>query len=198
MAARSVVGLVGPNGAGKSTLLKILALLIPPTRGRILVDGREAADPAGWRGRITMLLQEPYLLQRSVFDNVAYGLRIAGQSDGVRDRVDRALEAVGLDPAGFARRSWRELSGGEARRVALAARLALRPLALLLDEPTAGVDAPSAELIKKAALEARDAWGTTLLVASHDIDWLNGTADALVHLAAGRLTPAGEGGRTGL
>jgi tungstate transport system ATP-binding protein len=95
---------------------------------------------------------------------------------------------VGLAPGRFARRSWRELSGGEAQRVALAARLALKPRVLLLDEPTNNLDQESATRIKDAALAARDAWGATLVVVSHDLSWLTTVADRMVVLADGRIT----------
>ncbi|MGA6924726.1 MAG: ATP-binding cassette domain-containing protein, partial [Desulfosarcina sp.] len=91
----------------------------------------------------------------------------------------------------FAQRQWDELSGGEAQRVALAARLALKPRVLLLDEPTASVDAASSELIRSASLAARDEWGTTLVIASHDREWLFDVCDEVVHLFQGK--PAGTG-----
>ncbi len=132
-----IVGLVGPNGSGKSTLLRTLAFLDPPDEGMLLFRGAPAcpATPE-LRRQATLLLQEPYLLKTSIFENVAYGVRLRGEKDPV-GRVRKALEAVGLDYDAFARRPWHALSGGEAQRVALASRLALRPAVLLLDEPTA-------------------------------------------------------------
>ena len=133
-----------------------------------------------------MLSQEPYLLKRSVQANVSYGLKIRGMSD-TRHPVRRALEKVGLDPARFSQRSWRELSGGEAQRVALAARLVLKPKVLLLDEPTANVDRESSELILRAVLDARNQWGTTLIIISHQLTWLRQIADHILALDYGRL-----------
>lgn len=188
----SVFGLAGHNGSGKSTLLRLLALLERPASGRLLVDG---ADSAGrereLRRRVTLLDQEPYLLRRSVLENVAYGLRARRESGDLERRVAEALEWVGLAP-GFARRSWRELSGGEAQRVALAARLILRPRALLLDEPTANLDAESVTRINQAALRAREEWGTTLVLVSHDMAWLAEMADSVLHLHHGRVTGYGR------
>jgi tungstate transport system ATP-binding protein len=102
--------------------------------------------------------------------------------------VRRALEKVGLDPTRFSQRSWRELSGGEAQRVALAARLVLKPKVLLLDEPTANVDRESSELILRAVLDARNQWGTTLIIISHQLTWLRQIADHILALDYGRLT----------
>jgi tungstate transport system ATP-binding protein len=189
----SIVGLIGPNGSGKSTLLKLLGLIERPTHGSILFDGKPA-EPFSNEARfaITLLPQEPFLMKRSVFNNVAYGLRLRGADGDVAERVDHALALVGLDSGDFARRHWYALSGGEAQRVALAARLALRPKVLLMDEPTASVDAGSAQLIKEASMRARRELGTTLIVASHDWQWLYEICDRILHLFRGRIFGTGR------
>ncbi len=190
----SITGLIGPNGSGKSTLLKLLGFLEEPTYGTILFQGRKAAPFSKVvRARVTLLPQEPYLMRRSVFDNVAYGLKIRGDTKDLKDRIGEALTLVGLEPENFARRKWLAISGGEAQRVALAARLILRPNVLLLDEPTASVDAHSARLIRKASLKARKEWGTTLVVATHDWQWLYETCDSVLHLLHGRIFKGGMG-----
>ena len=188
----SIVGLAGPNGSGKSTLLRILALLDAPTAGWIAFDGRtdNLAAPA-LRRRLTLLDQTPYLLQRSVFDNVAYGLRVRGETNQLFARVEESLNWVGLNPEDFIQRPSNQLSGGEAQRVALAARLILKPKVLLLDEPTANVDAASAALILAASLRARQEWKTTLIIASHDLAWLFEVADEVLNLFQGRLAGSG-------
>ncbi len=136
---------------------------------------------------ITILLQEPYLLKRTVFDNVAYGLKVRKQHEGVRSRVFEALELVGLPPAIFSKRLWFELSGGEAQRVALASRLVLNPRVLILDETTASVDHESAFLMKEAIRKFRHEYGTSLIVASHDRVWLNSVTDSVLKIRNGRL-----------
>ncbi|PID40616.1 MAG: tungsten ABC transporter ATP-binding protein [Proteobacteria bacterium] len=188
----SIVGLVGPNGSGKSTLLKLLAFIIKPTEGTILFDGRPAL-PFDDRVRfcVTLLTQEPYLMKRTVFNNIAYGLKVRGESGDWNESVHAALEMVGLDPDDFSGRMWNELSGGEAQRVALAARLVLKPQVLLLDEPTASVDAASSELIRTASLQARSDWGASLVIASHDRQWLYDVCDDVHHLFKG--VPVGNG-----
>lgn len=146
--AGEILGIRGHNGSGKSTLLRIVALLEPPDAGTILFEGKPAGtDDLHLRRQVTLLLQTPYLLSRSVASNVAYGLRVRGIRDAAElaKRTEAALLAVGLDPAVFPHRRRHELSGGECQRVALAARLALRPRVLLMDEPTASVDQQSAE-----------------------------------------------------
>ena len=183
-----IVGLVGPNGSGKSTLLNLLGFVLSPTRGEVLFKGRPAAPFSEHiRFRVTLLGQEPYLLRRSVARNISYGLELRGDRGRLKERITEALDGVGLSAAEFAYRPWFELSGGEAQRVALAARLVLRPEVLLLDEPTASVDAASAERIKTATLSARSEWGTTLVIASHDWQWLHEVCDVVLHLFKGRL-----------
>ncbi len=190
--AGQIFGLVGPNGSGKSTLLRLLALLDPPDEGRLLFGGRDPwDDPETSRREVTLLLQDAYLLKRSVFDNVAYGLQVRGDRKELPPRVGQALSWVGLEPGQFCRRKWHQLSGGEAQRVALASRLVLRPRVLLLDEPTASVDTLSGSLIQEAVMRARKEWGTTLVAVSHDLPWLYDVADELVALYGGRVTRRG-------
>ena len=189
----SIVGLIGPNGSGKSTLLKLLGLIERPTQGEIHFNGR-LVEPFSDEARflITLLPQEPFLMKRRVFNNVSYGLMLRGNGKDIEDRVHEALSLVGLPSKGFSRRPWYALSGGEAQRVALAARLALSPKVLLLDEPTASVDSASAQLIKTASLRARQELGTTLIVASHDWQWLYEICDEILHLFKGEIFGTGR------
>ena len=192
--AAAIIGLIGPNGSGKSTLLKLMCFLEEPTYGSIFFKDRKTGPfSSETRFKVTLLPQEPYLMQRTVFENVAYGLKIRGDMKRLKNRVEDALLQVGLAPESFSRRRWSALSGGEAQRVALAARLILKPEVLLLDEPTANVDTDSARLIRMASLKARDEWGTTLIVATHDWQWLFETCDSVLHLLHGRLFKGGLG-----
>lgn len=191
-----ILGIMGHNGCGKSTLLRMLALLEPPDSGSLFLDGQPAqCSDLGQRRQVTLLLQTPYLLSRSVEANVAYGLELRHAPDR-RARVDAALEAVGLDPARFRTRRRYELSGGEAQRVALAARLAILPRILLMDEPTASVDEHSAELIALAARKAA-ALGTSVVIVSHERDWLEPLADRLLVMRGGRIVEQRCGGGAG-
>jgi len=188
----SITGLIGPNGSGKSTLLKVMACIEKPTSGRIFFRGNPVtAFSMAVRLRTSLLTQDPYLLKRSVFENVAYGLRIRGDLKKLTRKVNQALARVGLPPELFSKRRWNELSGGEAQRVALAARLVLQPEVLFLDEPTASVDAASAQLIKEASLRARKELGTTLVIASHDWQWLYEICDRVLHMFDGKIYRTG-------
>ncbi len=193
--ARSVTGVVGPNGSGKSTLLALMAFVTAPTGGKIRFNGQPVGPFSDLvRGKVAMLPQDSFLLKRSVYRNIVYGLHIGRVRGDLRGRVHAAMSMVGLDPAAFSQRPWYALSGGEARRVALAARLVLQPQVLLMDEPTVSVDAASAQMIKEAAMHARQQWGTTLVISSHDAEWLADICDTMAHLYRGRIL--GNGGQT--
>lgn len=131
-------------------------------------------------------------MKRNVFKNVTYGLKLRRNGRDIVGKANDALSLVGLESEDFARRPWYALSGGETQRVALAARLALKPKVLLLDEPTASVDAASAQLIKEATLRARRELGTTLIVASHDWQWLYEICDEVLHLFKGKIFGTGR------
>ncbi len=172
-----VTVLLGANGAGKSTFLRLLGFLETPTEGKILFRGKPLKTFAAETRKIVLLPQEPYLLKRSVFENIAYGLKIRGLKRNLTPLVYEALSLVGLKGEEFAQRPWYALSGGEAQRVALASRLVLKAEVLLLDEPTASVDAQSARIIKEAIIQAQNRWGTNLIIATHDWHWVSEIAD---------------------
>lgn len=157
------VMLTGPNGCGKSTLLRLLAFLERPAEGKLRYAGG-----ADGRREATLLLQDPYLLRMSVYNNVVLGLKFRNQKAALPQAFERCMRAAGFDdPWSFAGRGPRELSGGERQRVALAARLAVRPKVLLLDEPTANVDAASARALALAVKNCAAA-GITVVCATHD------------------------------
>src|SRR5512146_558714 len=160
--------LIGSNGAGKSTLMNILAFLSPPTVGDIFYAGKRVDWSRGpmedRRKKVTLLHQAPYLFGGTVHDNVAYGLKARGIQGGEQQRiVDDALQIVGLQ--GFRDRMARELSGGEAQRVAMARALALRPDVLLLDEPLANIDQETTVLLE-AVIASLPAQGTTVVMTT--------------------------------
>jgi len=187
-----IIGFFGPNGSGKSTLFSLLSFVSKPSLGKIEFQGIENKKmDLDARQSVVMVPQNPYLLKRSVFDNVAYGLKLRNDTGDLNERVYEALALVGLDIS-FSKRKWSQLSGGEAQRVALAARLILKPKVLILDEPTAGVDTNSAQLIKEAVLMAKQKWNTTLFIASHDHNWLNHICDKKIALFQGEIVESGS------
>lgn len=187
ISSKGATAFVGHNGSGKSTLLKALAFLLKPVAGTIRFRGAATENKEReLRKEAPLLLQDPYLLKRSVFENIAYGLRARGETANLQERVNEALHMVGLPPE-FGKREWYRLSGGESRRVALASRLVLRTPALLLDEPTANVDEENALLMGRVIKEAGEKWGTVSLIASHDIQWLDGLDARRVSMRRGRI-----------
>lgn len=195
-----VLALTGPNGCGKSTLLRLLAFLERPASGLLHYGG--GAEP---RQEVTLLLQDAYLMRCSVFANVTLGLRLRRQRQGLRDIYMECMRAVGFtEPGALAGRDRRALSGGERQRVALAARLALNPRVLLLDEPTASVDARSGRAIVEA-VHACVGRGTTVICATHDRALMTALAAREVALGrrwdesnpAGPVSSADSGGEQG-
>jgi len=189
----SIIGLVGPNGSGKSTLLRILGLIENPTEGSIRFNGYQV-EPFSSKARflVTLLPQESFLMKRSVYNNVSYGLKLRDNINDIPSRVKESLNIVGLSYEKYAQRPWYALSGGEMQRVALASRLILKPQVLLLDEPTANVDAHSELLIKETSLSVRKTSGTTLVIASHDMQWLYEICDKVLHLFQGKIYESGQ------
>jgi len=158
-----LVSLVGRNGSGKSTLLRMLAFLEKPSSGTLKYFG--GAEP---RREVTLLLQNPYLLKCSVFENVTLGLRLRGDSRNLQERYAEAMRAAGFaEPQAMASRFSSQLSGGERQRISLASRIIMKPRVLLLDEPTAHVDAAS-ELMILDTVRACLSQGTTVVCATHD------------------------------
>lgn len=165
-----ILGLVGPSGAGKSTLLRLMGFLEQPTSGSLRFQetqyGPQRVPPLEVRRRVTMVFQRPVLLNRSVLDNVRYGLRLRGQRDSA-ELIEGTLEQVGL--AEFVRRQGRTLSGGELQRVALARAMVLRPDVLLLDEPTANLDPYNVGLIEEILRRLNSEQRTTLVIVTHNV-----------------------------
>ncbi len=164
-----ILGLIGPSGSGKSTLLRILNFLEPPSSGRLEFAGaalNHSEAPLALRRQVTTVFQHPILLNRSVYDNVACGLRVRGAPVD-RLAVGRVLQEVGLEKLSPQRA--RTLSGGEAQRVALARAMLAQPRVLLLDEPTANLDPYNVTLIEKILLRLNQQSGTTLILVTHNV-----------------------------
>ena len=175
--AGEIVALIGPNGCGKSTFLRVAAGLLPPTDGRITLDGDAITGPDQ---RIGLVFQEPRLLPwRSVARNVAWPLELADWSPAARNpRVDELLRLVGLEEAAGLRPS--QLSGGMRQRAAIARALALSPAVLLLDEPFSALDALTRERFNLELLALQARTETTVVVVTHSIPEAILLADRIV------------------
>ncbi len=158
---------VGPSGCGKTTLLNILAGLIQPTRGTVLLDGREVSGPGPDRG---MVFQEFAILPwRTVERNIGHGLEIQGVPRSERAAVVRRfVELVGL--RGFERKYPHELSGGMKQRVAVARTLAANPEVMLMDEPFASVDAQTRITLQEELNAIARATRKTIVFVTHNVE----------------------------
>lgn len=189
-----LVALVGPNGAGKSTCIQLLAGALAPDSGTVRFGDRVVADGASvvpaYRRKVGYLEQRPLLFPHlNVIDNVAFGPRSRGIAKGeARARAAAELEAVGLP--GFEERRVRELSGGQAQRVAMARALAIDPELVLLDEPFAALDATATPELRRL-LRERLRGITTVLVTHDPLDVL-ALADQVAHVEQGRVVVQAE------
>jgi len=183
--------LTGPSGAGKSTLLKLIALIERPTRGTVLVNGQNTSRIARrrvpfFRQRIGVVFQDHKLLyDRTVFDNVALPLIIAGMKPReIGRRVRASLDQVGL----LDRESHSPitLSSGEQQRVGIARAVASRPDVVIADEPTGNLD-PELSLEIMRLFARFNEVGVTLLIATHDLDLLDRLGHRQIRLVGGRL-----------
>ena len=194
--AGELLVIIGPNGSGKSTLLRVLGLLEAPTAGRVLFGGQPVArgDLLAARRQMASVFQDPLLVDATVFDNEALGLRFRGLSrDASTPRVRQWMGRLGIAP--LASRRARTLSGGEAQRTALARALVLQPSLLLLDEPFAALDQPTREtLIVELGTILRHDRITTVLV-THDRGEAMALGDRVAAMLAGEIKQIDEPSR---
>jgi energy-coupling factor transport system ATP-binding protein len=186
---------LGSTGSGKSTLLKMAAGLLEPDRGEASIDGVVLA-PSSSRGAVGLVFQDPesQLFADTVLDDVVFGPKNLGLNDATaRKRAVKALVSVGLDPEEFGARSPFSLSGGEARRAAIAGVLAMEPTYLLADEPTAGLDSGGRRALKSLLLAVRKTTG--VVIVSHSAEEFLGDADRVLLVAEGRTSFYGTADR---
>jgi phospholipid/cholesterol/gamma-HCH transport system ATP-binding protein len=192
-----ITAIMGPSGTGKTTLLRLMTGQIKPDSGQILFDGVDVAalklrDLYNLRRRMGMLFQNGALLtDMDVFENVAFPLREHTKLPEplIRNVVLTKLQAVGL--RGAARLMPAELSGGMARRVALARSMATDPDMLIYDEPFTGLDPISMGMIVRLVKQMNYGLGVTSLVVSHDVEELSILADQSYIIASGKVAAAG-------
>jgi thiamine transport system ATP-binding protein len=177
-----IVVLLGPSGSGKSTLLRAIAGIVVPDTGRVVVDGVDVSALPTHRRRIGLVFQDEQLFaHRDVAGNIAYGLEVAKvPAPQRRRRVADLLELVGLP--GFEHRRVGDLSGGEAKRVALARTLAPEPRAVLLDEPLTGLDRELHDRLAGEVAAIVRSTGTPALWVTHDLAEADAVADRIERL----------------
>ena len=188
---RDFVFLVGPSGAGKSTFIRLLIREELPTSGRVFIDGQDIARLRNGavpylRRKVSVIFQDFRLLpEMTVFENVAFALRVAGyKRKQIDERVLETLELVKMD--NYRDRFPHQLSGGEQQRVAIARAIVHKPPVLVADEPTGNLDPDTAAETVQLLVQI-NALGTTLLMATHNRDLVDTMQRRVVALDAGRI-----------
>lgn len=187
-----LIGLLGPSGGGKTSILRILAGLEVPSSGDIVFHGKRVNDlPPQERG-IGFVFQNYALFKHmTVYDNIAFGLKVKKQSkQQIADRVKELVELTGLK--GFEHRYPHQLSGGQRQRVAFARALAPEPQLLLLDEPFAAIDAKIRQELRTWLKDMIERVGITSIFVTHDQEEAIEVADEIMIINHGRLEQKGS------
>jgi spermidine/putrescine ABC transporter ATP-binding subunit len=186
------VSLLGPSGCGKSTVLRMVAGLVEPDEGQVVLAGEDITRVAVHRRNLGLVFQSYALFPHmTVFENVAFGLRRRRVAEAeLRPRVERMLDLVRLGPLGA--RHPRELSGGQQQRVALARALVTEPRVLLLDEPLSNLDALLRDEMRVELKRLQERLGTTMIFVTHDQAEALILSDRVVVMDAGRVEQVGR------
>ena len=187
----SITVIVGTSGSGKSTLLRMINRLVEPTRGRVLIDGRDTSAEAPYllRRRIGYAIQGHGLFpHRTVRENIATVPRLLGWDEArIGARVEELLEVFQLDPATYAQAFPHQLSGGQQQRVGVARALAAEPSVLLMDEPFGALDPIIRAKAQADLLDIQRRYGTTIVLVTHDMDEAFHLGDRVAVMSLGRV-----------
>jgi tungstate transport system ATP-binding protein len=188
-----ILALIGPNGAGKSTLLLTMAGLLKPDKGKICYQGVSVDSNAlrsDMRRSVSVVFQEPLLLNTSVYKNVALGLKFRHLTNGeIQKSVEESLDYFGI--SFLAKRSAKTLSGGESKRVSLARAFALKPQLILLDEAFNSLDPPTRETLIEDLRNILEKTKITAVMALHDREETLRLAQDVSVMADGKIIQAG-------
>src|ERR1700741_1029565 len=194
IATSKVTSLIGPSGCGKSTLLRTLNRMYETVRGarlegEILLDAQNilAQDVTSLRRRVGMVFQRPNPFPKSIFDNVAYGLKINGMPGSSAELVEKSLRHAALwdEVKDHLHKSAYELSGGQQQRLCIARGLAVEPEVLLLDEPCSALDPISTAKIEELLVQLKDL--CTIAIVTHNIQQATRCSDFTAFLLLGQL-----------
>jgi sulfate/thiosulfate transport system ATP-binding protein len=186
-----LTALLGPSGSGKSTLLRVIAGLEQPDDGRVLISGQDSTSTRVQDRNVGFVFQHYAAFKHmTVYDNIAFGLKIRGEGNGkIRERVRQLIDLVHL--TGFERRYPNQLSGGQRQRMALARALAVEPKVLLLDEPFGALDAKVREELRTWLRRLHDDVHVTTIFVTHDQEEAMDVAEQIVVMSDGKIEQSG-------
>jgi sulfate transport system ATP-binding protein len=186
-----LTALLGPSGSGKSTLLRVIAGLEQPDSGQVLIRGEDNTRARVQDRNVGFVFQHYAAFKHmTVFDNIAFGLKIRGEGSGtIRERVRKLIELVHLQ--GFERRFPNQLSGGQRQRMALARALAVEPRVLLLDEPFGALDAKVRQELRTWLRRLHDDVHVTTIFVTHDQEEAMDVAEQIIVMNDGRVEQSG-------
>jgi sulfate transport system ATP-binding protein len=187
----SLTALLGPSGSGKSTLLRVIAGLELPDEGNVLISGENLTGVRVQERNVGFVFQHYAAFKHmTVFDNIAFGLRIRGEGNGrIRERVRKLIDLVHLQ--GFERRFPNQLSGGQRQRMALARALAVEPRVLLLDEPFGALDAKVRNELRAWLRRLHDEVHVTTIFVTHDQEEAMDVAEQIIVMNEGKVEQSG-------
>jgi tungstate transport system ATP-binding protein len=181
---------IGPNGAGKTTLFKIIGLLEKPDKGEILFAGKTVAiNNNSFRKNVGMVFQYPILLDRTVWENLAFGLKKRKETH-IEKKVKEMIQQLWLEK--IKDKNAREISGGERKRVAIGMVLLLNTAILLLDECFANLDPLSSKLLENLICDLKRRGDTTILLSTHSLLYANSLGDHIYFMKNGRIIEQGS------
>ena len=179
-----ITGITGPNGCGKSTLLNIVSGLDDEYLGKVTYDDRSL--DGNILNQMTMVTQRPYLFKRTVFENIAYPLKIRKvDKNTINEQVKKILYS--LEIYNLKDKQAHRLSGGESQKVSLARGLIFNPKVLLLDEPTSNIDPESIKVMEREIIKFNKEKKGTVIIVTHNIEQSQRLCDKIVYLEKGRL-----------
>jgi sulfate transport system ATP-binding protein len=187
-----LTALLGPSGSGKSTLLRVIAGLEQPDQGQVLIEGEDNTGTRVQERNVGFVFQHYAAFKHmTVYDNIAFGLKIRGKGSGViRERVKQLIDLVHL--TGFENRFPNQLSGGQRQRMALARALAVEPRVLLLDEPFGALDAKVRQELRTWLRRLHDEVHVTTIFVTHDQEEAMDVAEQIIVMNDGRVEQSGN------
>ncbi len=179
-----ITGITGPNGSGKTTLLNIIGGIDAEYNGNVYYNGKSLDNET--KRNMTYLFQKPYLFRRSVYENIAYPLKLRNYAN---DKIKNLTNAImeNLEIKDLKDLKAHKLSGGESQKVALARALVFKPKLLLLDEPTSNIDPESIKILEREILRFNKETNATIIIITHNMEQTKRLCHKVVSLSNGKV-----------